>query len=59
MARERYGNGYKGRGARAAVGNPVAEVTWARRRRPVVRKGAWPTIGPSESGGRNDLQEGS
>jgi hypothetical protein len=34
----------------------VVAVTWGRRRRPAVRKGAWPTIGSSESGGRNERE---
>src|SRR5215203_1568972 len=41
----------RGGRARAGAREAVAEVTWARRRRPAVRKGARPTIGPSEGGG--------
>jgi hypothetical protein len=44
MARERYG-GYKRR-ARPGAREAVAEVTRERRRRPAVRGGTWPTIGP-------------
>src|SRR5215203_2130878 len=41
----------RGGRARAGAREAVAEVTWGRRRRPAVRKGAGPTIGPSEGGG--------
>src|SRR5215213_6221811 len=43
--------------ARAGAREAVAEVTWGRRRRPAVRKGAWPTIGPSERSGNEQATQ--